>query len=120
MTPSPFIPANAGIQRRAASENKQAWVPAYAGTNGGKVRRPFSVHPRERGDPAKRAASEIKQAWVPAYAGTNGDGYERDPSGVMPAHSRPKDGVLSHAYVAGHVFTTLHTPSRGWPGRARP
>jgi hypothetical protein len=26
---------------------------------------------------------------------------------VMPAHSRPKDGVLSHAYVAGiHVFTT--------------
>jgi hypothetical protein len=23
----------------------------------------------------------------------------------MPAHSRPKDGVLSHAYVAGiHVF----------------
>jgi hypothetical protein len=25
---------------------------------------------------------------------------------VMPAHSRPKDGVLSHAYVAGiHVFT---------------
>ena len=26
-------------------------------------------------------------------------------SSVMPAHSRPKDGVLSHAYVAGiHVF----------------
>ena len=25
----------------------------------------------------------------------------------MPAHSRPKDGVLPHAYVAGiHVFTT--------------
>ena len=24
---------------------------------------------------------------------------------VMPAHSRPKDGVLSHAYVAGiHIF----------------
>jgi hypothetical protein len=24
---------------------------------------------------------------------------------VMPAHSRPKDGVLSHAYVAGiHVL----------------
>jgi len=24
----------------------------------------------------------------------------------MPAHSRPKDGVLSHAYVAGiHVLT---------------
>jgi hypothetical protein len=24
---------------------------------------------------------------------------------VMPAHSRPKDGVLSHAYVAGiHDF----------------
>jgi hypothetical protein len=27
-------------------------------------------------------------------------------SSVMPAHSRPKDGVLSHAYVAGiHVLT---------------
>ena len=26
---------------------------------------------------------------------------------VMPAHSRPKDGVLSHAYVAGiHVLAT--------------
>jgi hypothetical protein len=26
-------------------------------------------------------------------------------SAVMPAHSRPKDGVLSHAYVAGiHVL----------------
>jgi hypothetical protein len=27
---------------------------------------------------------------------------------VMPAHGRPKDGVLSHAYVAGiHVFQTV-------------
>jgi len=27
---------------------------------------------------------------------------------VVPAHSRPKDGVLSHAYVAGiHVFLAL-------------
>jgi hypothetical protein len=27
---------------------------------------------------------------------------------VMPGHSRPKDGVLSHAYVPGiHVLTTL-------------
>ena len=26
---------------------------------------------------------------------------------VMPAHSRPKDGVLSHAYVAGiHVLAS--------------
>jgi len=26
----------------------------------------------------------------------------------MPGHSRPKDGVLSHAYVPGiHVFTNF-------------
>ena len=26
----------------------------------------------------------------------------------MPGHSRPKDGVLSHAYVPGiHVFATI-------------
>jgi hypothetical protein len=29
------------------------------------------------------------------------------PSVVIPGHSRPKDGVLSHAYVpAIHVFTS--------------
>jgi hypothetical protein len=29
-------------------------------------------------------------------------------SNVMPGHSRPKDGVLSHAYGAGiHVSATL-------------
>jgi hypothetical protein len=32
----------------------------------------------------------------------------------MPAHSRPKDGVLSHAYVPGiHVFTTQQ-PAKAW------
>ncbi len=31
-----------------------------------------------------------------------------DALGVMPAHSRPKDGVLSHTYVAGiHVFSLI-------------
>lgn len=29
-------------------------------------------------------------------------------SGVMPGRSRPKDGVLSHAYVPGiHVFEAM-------------
>jgi hypothetical protein len=33
----------------------------------------------------------------------------------MPAHSRSKNGVLSHAYVAGiHVLTALHKARRGW------
>ena len=33
----------------------------------------------------------------------------------MPAHSRPKDGVLSHAYVAGiHVLAALQGQRRGW------
>jgi hypothetical protein len=32
----------------------------------------------------------------------------------MPAHSRPKDGVLSHAYVAGiHVSLVAKTWMRG-------
>jgi len=36
-------------------------------------------------------------------------------SSVMPAHSRPKDGVLTHAYVAGiHAFTTSQQARRGW------
>jgi hypothetical protein len=44
-----------------------------------------------------------------------------DLSTVMPAHSRPKDGVLSHAYVAGiHVLKALQHRRRGWPGQARP
>jgi len=35
---------------------------------------------------------------------------------VMPAHSRPKDGVLAHAYVAGiHVCAALQSQRRGWP-----
>jgi hypothetical protein len=37
----------------------------------------------------------------------------------MPAHSRPKDGVLSHAYVAGiHVVTTCQ--NLGVDGRDKP
>ena len=33
----------------------------------------------------------------------------------MPAHSRPKDGVLSHAYVAGiHVLKIAQIQRRGW------
>jgi hypothetical protein len=59
----------------------------------------------------------------------------------MAGHSRPKDGVLSHAYVpamtaeatgcclsvvvpalvAGiHVLHALQQQKRGWPGQARP
>ena len=38
----------------------------------------------------------------------------------MPALSRPKGGVLSHAYVAGiHVFVFIRT-QREWPGQTRP
>jgi len=44
-----------------------------------------------------------------------------DPLFVMPGHSRPKDGVLSHAYVPGiHVLTALPNQRRGWPDQARP
>ncbi len=39
---------------------------------------------------------------------------------VMPAHSRPKDGVASLAYVAGiHVFTASHQ-NRDVDGRDKP
>jgi hypothetical protein len=38
----------------------------------------------------------------------------------MPAHSRPKDGVLSHAYVAGiHVFPGRHA-KQDMDGRDEP
>ena len=37
----------------------------------------------------------------------------------MPGHSRPKDGVLSHAYVPGiHVFTACN--SKDVDGRDKP
>jgi hypothetical protein len=33
----------------------------------------------------------------------------------MPAHSRPKDGVLSHAYVAGiHVLLVTMLKGKTW------
>ena len=32
---------------------------------------------------------------------------------VMPAHSRPKDGVLSHAYVAG-IHVLRRENSKAW------
>jgi hypothetical protein len=35
-------------------------------------------------------------------------------SGVMPGHSRPKDGVLSHAYVPG--IHALRPDGRDEPG----
>jgi len=39
----------------------------------------------------------------------------------MRGHSRPKDFVLSHAYVPGiNVFTNCHHQRRGWPGQPRP
>ena len=42
-------------------------------------------------------------------------------STVIAGHSRPKDGGLSHAYVADiHVLTASTQQRRGWPGRARP
>jgi hypothetical protein len=43
-------------------------------------------------------------------------------SAVMPAHSRPKDGVALLAYVAAiHVFHRSIKARRGWPGhQARP
>jgi len=34
----------------------------------------------------------------------------------MAGHSRPKDGVLSHAYVpAIHAFPRCNSVRRGWP-----
>jgi len=40
---------------------------------------------------------------------------------VMPAHSRPKDGVASLAYVAGiHVLLRYEYQRRGWPEQVRP
>ena len=39
---------------------------------------------------------------------------------VMPAHSRPKDGVLSRAYVAGiHVFLRLSKTWMAGPSPAK-
>ena len=39
---------------------------------------------------------------------------------VMPAHSRPKDGVATLAYVAGIHALLGDKGRRGWPGQARP
>ena len=53
--------------------------------------------------------------------GRNKSGHDKSGAqsfNVMPAHSRPKDGVLAHAYVAGiHVFTRNR---KGVDGRDEP
>ncbi|MGB2657501.1 MAG: hypothetical protein WBC84_04645, partial [Pseudolabrys sp.] len=60
--------------------------------------RPCAGHPRLY-DPAK-----IKDVDGRDKPGHDTETHTR-PLPVMPGHSRPKDGVLSHAYVAGiHVF----------------
>jgi len=38
----------------------------------------------------------------------------------MPAHSRPKDGVATLAYVAGIHALLCGKGRRGWPGQVRP
>jgi hypothetical protein len=37
----------------------------------------------------------------------------------MPGHSRPKDGVLSHAYVAG-IFVLKHMQIKTWMAGTSP
>ena len=45
----------------------------------------------------------------------------RDPSVVMPGLSRPKDGVLSHAYVPDiHVFLAASIVKQDVDGRDKP
>jgi hypothetical protein len=53
--------------------------------------------------------------WTPAFAGVSGRKSVR--FNVMAGHSRPKDGVLSHAYVPAIHFLPVenHERRRGCP-----
>src|SRR5215467_8037523 len=76
--------------------------------------------------PMSRASTSLQHFNRQDVDGRNKSGHDAahlvlDFSFVMPAHSRPKDGVLTHAYVAGiHVFATFQQARRGWPEQVRP